>query len=185
MYSFRVTLSLTLLTLLGSTVGAEEPVVNIPDGPIVSGYSQSGTEHFLGIPFGQDTSGPNRFGPPKPVVVVPGSKINGSVPGPACPQSFDPHSFLPNLNSNVTLQSEDCLNLRITRPANTTNNAGLPVIVFLYGGGFTNGQIYDKFYNPEGLVVQSVKNGLPVIYVAVNYRLSSNFSTQRYVELFR
>jgi carboxylesterase type B len=175
MYSLQLTLSSVLLALLGITVKAHRPLVNIPGGPIISGYSESGTEHFLGVPFGQDTSGSNRFAPPKPVIVIPGAKIDGTVPGPACPQSVDPHSILPDLNSNFTHQSEDCLNLRIARPSATTNHAGLPVMVFLYGGGFTNGQIYDKFYNPEGLVVQSVENESPVIYVAVNYRLSSMY----------
>ena len=175
MYSLHLTLLSVCLAVLGITVKADRPCINIPGGPIISGYSESGTEHFLGIPFGQDTSGSNRFAPPKPVIRIPDSKIDGTVPGSACPQSVDPHSILPNLNSNVTHQSEDCLNLRIARPSGTTSDAGLPVMVFLYGGGFTNGQIYDRFYNPEGLVAQSVENESPVIYVAVNYRLSSMY----------
>lgn len=95
--------------------------------------------------------------------------------GSACPQSIDFHSFLLDLNSNVTHQLEDCLNLRIVKSSAITEHTSLLVMIFLYGGEFTNGQIYDKFYNPKGLVLQSVKNESPVIYVAVNYPLSSMY----------
>ena len=37
------------------------------------------------------------------------------------------------------------------------------------------GQIYDPIYEPTALVLQSIANGSPIIYVAVNYRLSSAF----------
>ena len=38
-------------------------------------------------------------------------------------------------------------------------------------GGFVFGKAYDRFYNPEGLVQESVASGHPVIYVALNYRV--------------
>lgn len=40
-------------------------------------------------------------------------------------------------------------------------------------GGYSVGQIYDMFYMPDQLVEDSVSNGTPVIYVAMNYRLGS------------
>jgi carboxylesterase type B len=40
-------------------------------------------------------------------------------------------------------------------------------------GGYYVGQIYDEIYHPNQLVIDSVKSGTPVIYVAMNYRLGS------------
>ena len=40
-------------------------------------------------------------------------------------------------------------------------------------GGNINGHINEKTYDPEGLIHQSMENGLPVVYAAMNYRLSS------------
>lgn len=42
----------------------------------------------------------------------------------------------------------------------------------IYGGGLWNGNINERTNEPDGLIVQSVANGLPVIYVAMNYRLN-------------
>lgn len=40
-------------------------------------------------------------------------------------------------------------------------------------GGSIVGQIYDEFYDPRGLITQAKLAEHPVIYVAINYRLSS------------
>lgn len=44
---------------------------------------------------------------------------------------------------------------------------------YIYGGGLFSGTAYQRVQTGEGLVSESVKNGLPVIYVAMNYRLNS------------
>lgn len=44
---------------------------------------------------------------------------------------------------------------------------------YIYGGGLFTGTAYERVLTGEGLVSESVKNGLPVIYVAMNYRLNS------------
>ena len=38
-------------------------------------------------------------------------------------------------------------------------------------GAFTFGDAYDRFYNPVGLVQESVASGHPVVYVSANYRV--------------
>lgn len=75
------------------------------------------------------------------------------------------------LFDNVTHMSEDCLTLRVDRPAGTSASAKLPVMVWIYGGGDTFGQIYDSAYDPSGLVLGAVAKGTPAIYVAMNYRV--------------
>lgn len=134
------------------------------------GTTANNVESFLNIRFGEDTSGANRFTPPKPFNYPPGTLVNATAPGAACPQPKQAVSTMP-LFDNVTHMSEDCLTLRVDRPAGTPASAKLPVMVWIYGGGDTFGQIYDSAYDPTGLVLGAADKGTPVIYVAMNYRV--------------
>ncbi|KAL0576555.1 hypothetical protein V5O48_005419 [Marasmius crinis-equi] len=128
---------------------------------------QGDIEHFYDIPYGQA----RRFSNPEPYRFAQGIKqYNATKPGPICPQPETPlFGFMEP--TPIKRQSEDCLRLRIARPARKEKEK-LPVMVFIHGGGNINGHIYDRTYNPEGLIRQSVANGKPVMYVAMNYRLS-------------
>ncbi|KAG8534387.1 uncharacterized protein KY384_001232 [Bacidia gigantensis] len=133
------------------------------------GTTDNGVDQFQGIPFAEDTSGHNRFAAPKPFYPPAGSTIHATNAGPACPQ---PSEAIVPFMSHITYQSEDCLNLRIARPADATHyREPLPVMVYIYGGGSFVGQAYDKTFNPIGLIQQSIANDQPVIYVAMNYRV--------------
>lgn len=74
--------------------------------------------------------------------------------------------------------SEDCLYLNIIRPAAApspnanTNTSGLPVSVWIHGGGFAKGGGSDKRYNYTYTVHDAVRLGKPFIGITVNYRLS-------------
>jgi carboxylesterase type B len=110
------------------------PIVDIPFGVTYHGITEpSGLESFRNILFGQSTAGEGRFAPPRPILNFRHAIINATEPGPVCPQQMVPVALLP-IFSNVTNISEDCLNLRITRPANTTSSSNLPVMVYIYGG---------------------------------------------------
>ena len=98
------------------------------------GLSNDGIDTFLNIPFGQDTSSAGRFAPPKPFIPPHNTTFNATVAGPACPQSHVTVATNTGLSSDVTNISEDCLNLRVTRPSSTTRKSKLPVMVFIYGG---------------------------------------------------
>jgi carboxylesterase type B len=74
------------------------------------------------------------------------------------------------------LESEDCLFLDVFVPEKIYDRAnssgyGAPVLVWIYGGGYTLG---NKYNNPAGLLAASgnVSSG-EVIYVAMNYRLGA------------
>ncbi|KAJ5368724.1 carboxylesterase [Penicillium cataractarum] len=134
------------------------------------GTSTDNIESFLNIRFGQNTGGSNRFAAPKPYTYPPGSVVNATQPGAACPQQKVPIEGLAVFD-NVTQVSEDCLTLRIDRPANTSRTAKLPVMAFIYGGGDSIGQIYDTAYEPGPLISNAVQQGYPVMYVAMNYRV--------------
>ena len=123
-------------------------------------------ESFLNIRFGHDTSGANRFAHPVPFTYSQGSVVDASIYGAACPQQRVPVQGF-NIFQDVTNFSEDCLTLRIDRPANTTATDKLPVMVWIYGGGDAIGQIYDQAYNPAGLILGSAAQGTPIIFVAM------------------
>jgi carboxylesterase type B len=101
--------------------------------------SSPGIETFLGIPYGQDTSGENRFAPPQAFSPVLGYVYNATVAGPSCPQQVG-GGFL--YQEDVTYQSENCLNLQLARPANICNGTKLPVMVYIYGGKFVISMIH-------------------------------------------
>jgi hypothetical protein len=134
------------------------------------GTSANNVESFLNIRFGEDTSGKNRFAAPKPYAYPPGSVVNASQPGAACPQQKVPIAGLAVFD-NVTHISEDCLTLRVDRPAKTSPKDKLPVMVYIYGGGDSIGQIYDSAYDPAALITGASQKGYPIIYVAMNYRV--------------
>lgn len=92
------------------------------------GFESDGIQHFLGIPYAQDTSGANRFKPPRPFVPELGSKIEALKPGPACPQPLGQLSP-PLALGNITEVSEDCLHLNIARPKLHGRCEKLPVMV--------------------------------------------------------
>ncbi|KAN0102190.1 acetylcholinesterase precursor [Hyaloscypha variabilis] len=92
-------------------------------------------------------------------------------------QSYTP----PGANSSSTVpapdpsESEDCLFLDIFVPKGVLTKAGqgfgAPVLVWIYGGGYTFG---NKYNDPAGLLAASgnSSNG-EIIYVSINYRLGA------------
>ncbi|CEL57001.1 hypothetical protein RSOLAG1IB_08254 [Rhizoctonia solani AG-1 IB] len=121
--------------------------------------STSKQDVFLGIPYAESPIGTLRFKPPQPW--VPNSNntlVNATAERPTCIQST------PITYSSV---SEDCLHLNLWKPNNVT--AKLPVMVWIYGGGFLNGTIIG--YPGEGLLGTAFQLGKPVVYVTMNYRL--------------
>jgi carboxylesterase type B len=150
------------------------------------GLSRNNLDLFLGIPYAHDTSGTNRFKPPVPLSSLSGSIVDATAYGPACPQSIAEASF-PFALTPVDVVSEDCLHLNIARPKKKANKKNkredgeeeeeeeeeelLPVMVYIHGGSFWYGQSSELVISPDGLVLESVENGTPVIHVAMNYRL--------------
>ena len=118
--------------LLSSPAAAGPVVINEKTKISYQGTSEDGVEQFRNIRFAEDTSGPNRFAPPKPFLPPPGSKVKATERGAACPQASG--GAVPPM-TDVLKQSEDCLNLRIARPADSKlYEKPLPVMVYIYGG---------------------------------------------------
>ena len=68
---------------------------------------------------------------------------------------------------NSTNTSEDCLSVNVFVPENKgQQNALLPVMVWIYGGGFSLGTSSYKFYNGSYLATEG-----KVVVVTFNYRV--------------
>ncbi|THH13783.1 hypothetical protein EW146_g6473 [Bondarzewia mesenterica] len=96
-------------------------------------------------------------------------KPSHEIEPPECPimvpQLMASSTFRTFLLRFPRLAREDSTVAAIVPPLNASINATAP-------GGFTIGQIYDQAYDPTGIVQQAVVNQVPVIYVAMNYRLT-------------
>ncbi|KAI9159155.1 Lipase-like protein [Paramyrothecium foliicola] len=147
----------------------------------VLGNIMNKVESFGGIPYAEPPIGPLRMRPPKRLTRSLGT-FDGTGPAGACPQFvssteskdflFDVLGSIANLPfvQNVTGQSEDCLTITVARPEGTKANAKLPVLYWIFGGGFELG--WSSMYDGTGLVNYGVEIGKPFIFVAVNYRVA-------------
>lgn len=154
---------------IGRAAAAQSPpsspptVTDSSTGVTFQGNLSSGIESFLNIRFGEDTSGANRFALPVPFKYPRKTVVNASTFGAVCPQAVTTGIFA----VDITSQSEDCLTLRVDRLENTPADAKLPVMIWLSGGGFTSGTIYEESYNPTGLLKSAQANGSPIIFAAI------------------
>ena len=122
-----------LLSIMRSSFGDTTAyVTNSRTGIAYRGKVENDVEHFQNIFYAEGTSGPNRFAPPVPYNPPPGSVIDATTPGAVCPQGLGP-APLP-FASPITNVSENCLSLRIARPAGVSASVKLPVMVYIHGG---------------------------------------------------
>lgn len=80
-------------------------------------------------------------------------------------------SIVNTLFGVVFPDSEDCLTINVVRPAGISATAKLPVVAWIFGGGFQLGS--PSMYDGSSIVSRSVALGQPVIYVSMNYRVSA------------
>ena len=164
--------TLCALLTLGNILVTAQPLVTIRQSQTqhisYRGSTANSVEHFQNIRYAHDTSGARRFAPPEPYTPPWGTEIDASAPGPACPQNRDE---IPLAFAETRYISEDCLNLRISRPVGTKADDKLPVVVWLHGGGAVRGSAYDPHFDPDSMLELSRTLGKSVIYVALNYRL--------------
>ena len=171
--------------LVASSLATTNPtVVDTQHDIAYRGIHRNGIEVYLNIPYGQDTGGANRFKPPKPYNMVRGSTIRATEYGAACPQQLGPW-VAPLSLSNVTRISEDCLNLNVARPKATCATERSPVMIYIHGGSFWAGQNQEITIAPDGMVQESVRNGFPIIHVAMNYRLGGEANSSTIIHIAR
>lgn len=134
----------------------------------IRGFVLRGVHQFLGIPYGADTSGKNRFMPPvKPAAW---KDIKPCVWwGNTAPQIMDKRysnayaSFVDHWNYDDV--SEDCLKLNVWTPA--IDSGKRPVVVWLHGGGFTNGNAIEQ----DGYHGENLSRLGNIVFCSINHRL--------------
>ncbi|KAL1311459.1 hypothetical protein AAFC00_004404 [Neodothiora populina] len=147
------------------------PIANITNGTIIGKYvAEYDQDQFLGIPFAQPPVGGLRFNLPQAVNETWEQPLNATEYGPIC---VNYPLGLPLDPLDITYaQSEDCLTLNVVRPAGIDPNRRLPVLVYIFGGGFQEGGSADGRYNTSYMVRNSVDMDQPTIMVTINYRLA-------------
>lgn len=158
--------------LAGSKRGVSGPTVTIQNGTIVGKHIESyNQDAFLGVPFAQPPVGNLRFNAPQPINQTWTTSLSATEYGAVCINYLMNLPLDPSDLATRYPQSEDCLTINVVRPAGTKPNARLPVLAWIYGGGFQEGGAADERYNASALVQKSVQIGQPSIVVTMNYRL--------------
>ena len=131
------------------------------DAGLVQGAAPTaaGVRAFKGIPFAAPPVGDLRWKAPQPVRPWTGVK-QAAAYAPACMQDAN----FPKLFGAPATLSEDCLYLNVWTPAKSASDV-LPVMVWIYGGGFVGGQTSVPVYDGARLAEKGV------VLVSVAYRL--------------
>jgi para-nitrobenzyl esterase len=160
MKSFRkIAVAFAALASVATIFAATPKPVPTQSG-MVQGAEEDGVMTYKGIPFAAPPVGGLRWRAPKAPAAWTGVRSADKF-APACMQ-------VPIVNKAMGMDavetSEDCLYLNVWTPAKSPN-AKLPVMVWIYGGGFTAGGTSLATYNGANLA----KKG--VVLVSVAYRL--------------
>ncbi|KAF8907652.1 carotenoid ester lipase precursor [Gymnopilus junonius] len=158
------------------------PVVELDSGTF-TGISVGGVSQFLGIPYAQPPVGDLRLRLPQPNSPYNGSHLATTF-GLACPQQQTGLPLPPGLASQtidlitnlgidaIFPDSEDCLTINVVTPSTTTSKSKLPVVLWIYGGGFERGTASFPLYDGSVIVERSILLGMPIVYASINYRIN-------------
>lgn len=144
---------------------ADTPIV-VSEGRISGTQNASGDVRiYKGIPFAAPPVGDLRWKAPQPVTPWTGVKACtafGASPMQGSPAPFGPWSAEFLIPKEPI--SEDCLYLNVWTPAKTAGKKQ-PVLVWIYGGGFSSGGSGCAIYDGEA----TAKKG--IVFVSINYRV--------------
>src|SRR5512142_347515 len=154
-------LSFTLI-LAGGAVSAAIPDPVRLDSGSVSGNpaDDAGVRAFKGIPFAAPPIGDLRWRAPQPAAKWEGIKRAAEF-GPSCVQAM--RNPAPGAGQGPGM-SEDCLYLNVWTPAKSVRDR-IPVLVWIYGGGFNAGATSERNYSGEKLANKGV------VFVSIAYRV--------------
>lgn len=136
---------------------AQEPQTRIAQGVLI-GRSADGIDSYKGVPFARPPVGPLRWRPPVAPDPWEGGRDADRV-GSICIQA--PANGDPGVGPGAP--SEDCLTLNVWTPSERAG--GLPVMVWIHGGGYNNGSGTPPLYDGARLARRGV------VVVTINYRL--------------
>jgi len=146
----RLPLALTVLLacLSASAAPAPAPTPVATASGLVQGVAETDLTVYRGIPFAAPPVGDLRWRAPQPAPKWEGVRVT---------DSFGPDPWKGEVN-------EDCLYLNVWTPAKSPDDK-IPVLVWIYGGGFSFGSNRTPVHNGEHLARKGV------VLVTVNYRV--------------
>ena len=135
------------------------PIVNTTIGMLrgLSPYPQ--VYAYLGIPFAKPPVGNLRFAPPQLNIANRSAVLDATQDSPGCYGITRLSPFADK--SPGAAEAEDCLSINIWKPAQQTDL--LPVLIWLYGGGFAQG----SNSNPQNNGVQFVTEQNDIILISI------------------
>ncbi|KAK5815136.1 Carboxylesterase family-domain-containing protein [Linnemannia elongata] len=147
--------------------------VRTPHAGTYQGYHDQNQFRFLGIKYAQPPVGRLRFLPPQRMKAGDADKAKDATKyGFVCMQGAYEGDAKPNatyvLYSLGAPENEDCLHLNVFTPTlpSKQEKKGLPVMVYVHGGGFTSFSGSSPVFEPGNLVSRG-----GVVVVTLNYRL--------------
>ena len=141
-----------VLFFFGISVAQQPEPIKVAEGQL-QGIYQDGMTVYKGVPFAAPPVGSLRWRAPQPAEKWTGVKLADKF-APAPMQAGNPPSG----------KSEDCLYLNIWSPAKSATEK-LPVLVWIYGGGFSFGATSESVYNGAKLAQKGV------VLVSIAYRV--------------
>ncbi|KAI0763841.1 alpha/beta-hydrolase [Trametes elegans] len=180
-----LSLALARLTLAGAahaSLGATATATL--DSATVVGTTNGSVTSYFGIPYAAPPVGDLRLRLPQAAGPYDGTISATQVAAqclqiPQLPPPDLPAGILQDLAAYSAMlgkptgapESEDCLTVSVQVPAGTKPGDKLPVLAFIYGGGFATGSTAQ---NPGDVVVQrSIEMGESIVYVNMNYRIGA------------
>jgi para-nitrobenzyl esterase len=138
--------------------------VRLDSGPVIGKFeSNTAVRAFLGIPFAAPPVGEARWRAPQPVATWQEPRKVTSF-APQCMQSGRSKTSVYYEYAGDQPMSEDCLYLNVWAPSDT-GDGKLPVMVWIYGGGFQQGSAANPVFDGARLAERGV------VVVSVNYRV--------------
>jgi para-nitrobenzyl esterase len=147
----------------GAVGAAISDPVRLDAGAISGGPNAEGVRVFKGIPFAAPPIGDLRWRAPQPVIPWDGVRAADEF-GDVCVQPPGQGRLNIAVLPDGPGMSEDCLYLNVWTPAESASDR-LPVMVYIYGGAYTEGAGSVPLYDGTELA----KKG--AVVVTMNYRL--------------
>ena len=126
--------------------------ITVTGGQIDGKPLPGGLQGWFGVPFAAPPVRELRWRAPQPVAPWQGT-LHADRFAPMCLQSLRSRTMNHYFGNEAT--SEDCLYLNIWAPADASGKK-LPVVVWIYGGGFSVGSASMANYSGEGLAAKGV-----------------------------
>lgn len=150
--------------------GRHASIIMTSSGPVQGSATELHDGHrvdqYLGIPFAEPPVGEFRFKRPRPVIKQSKIILADTMPSACIQYTEYPFPWYDFQDG----KSEDCLYLNIWVPqtfhGKFSKSRKIPVMLWIYGGGFTIGSNRIKDYDGQTLASEG-----DVIVVTINYRM--------------